>query len=220
MLQTVENEKWDPLGPPHSYCMRQLLLYKIGHEKVKIFWKWCFHRWQIPLSLQMRLSKSKQPLSQRKKTSFPPIQPFLLPPFPQLLIHCQFTASSVFSSLWFLCVLFGAGSQPWLLHSYSLLHPLFSSHSNFFLLPLWLQLQFTVSYIQVRDTTLPYKTWFIHTSELINLIAWGFFPSWRFRAKPALLMIQLQIYVQPTSFSNVPFFFPCDNIHLFHWYLL
>lgn len=96
----------------------------------------------------------------------------------------------------------------------------FSSHSNFFLLPLWLQLQSTVSYIQVRDTTLPYKTWFIHTSELINLIAWGFFPSWRFRAKPALLMIQLQIYVQPTSFSNVPFFFPCDNIHLFHWYLL
>lgn len=66
----------------------------VGQKKVKIFWKWCLHRWQIPLSVQMRLSKTKQPLSQRKKTNFPRIQPFLLPPFPQLLVHCQLTASS------------------------------------------------------------------------------------------------------------------------------
>lgn len=46
-------------------------------------------------------SKTKQPLSQRKKTNFPRIQPFLLPPFPQLLVHCQLTASSALSSLWF-----------------------------------------------------------------------------------------------------------------------
>lgn len=66
----------------------------VSQEKVKIFWKWCLHRWQIPLSVQIRLSKTKQPLSQRKKTDFPRIEPFLLPPFPQLLVHCQLTSPS------------------------------------------------------------------------------------------------------------------------------
>lgn len=73
----------------------------VGQEKVKIFWKWRLHRWQIPLSVQMRLSKPKQPLSQRKKTNFPRIQPFLLPPLPQLLVHCQLAASSALGSLCF-----------------------------------------------------------------------------------------------------------------------
>lgn len=71
--------------------------FTVGQEKVKIFWKWRVHRWQIPLSVQMRLSKPKQPLSQRKKTNFPQIQPLLLPPFPLLLVHCQLTASSASS---------------------------------------------------------------------------------------------------------------------------
>lgn len=187
MFQTDGSEILDPLGPPHSYCMRQLQPYTVGHEKVKIFWKWCLHRWQIPLSLQMRLSKSKQPLSQRKKTNFPRIQPFLLPPFPQLLVHCQFSAS--FSSLWFsekimlaVCCCFPALVTVLLQH---MLHPSFSDIIPSFLFCLYdpipsLQYHTHCS----EDTTSPYKTWLIHTSELLKLIAWRVFSSWWLQAKP------------------------------------
>lgn len=94
----------------------------VGHEKVKIFWKWCLHRWQIPLSVQIRLSKTKQPLSQRKKTNFPRIQPFFLPPFPQLLVQCQLTTSSALTpsgSQKRSCLLLAVYSQPCLLCSCS-----------------------------------------------------------------------------------------------------
>lgn len=91
-----------------------------GQEKVKIFWKWRLHRWQIPLSVQMRLSKTKQPLSQRTKTNFPRIQPFLLPPFPQLLVHCQLAAPSApCGSQKRSCLLLAVVSQPWLPYSCS-----------------------------------------------------------------------------------------------------
>lgn len=221
MFQTDGSEKWDPLGPPHSYCMRQLQPYTVSHEKVKIFWKWCLHRWQIPLSLQMRLSKSKQSLSQRKKTNFPRIQPFLLPPFPQLLVHCQFSAS--FSSLWFsekimlaVCCCFPALVTVLLQH---MLHPSFPwYHSSFSLLPLWLHPKFAISHSS-RDTTSPYKTWLVHTSELLKLMAWRFFSSWWLQAKPILLVIQCQIYILPPPFSDLLLFF-CDNLHLLYWDLL
>lgn len=107
----------------------------VGQEKVKIFWKWCLHRWQIPLSVQIRLSKTKQPLSQRKKTNFPRIQPFFLPPFPQLLIHCQFTTCSALTpsgSQKRLCLLLAVDSQPCLPYSCSEHSPSPCSHSDFF----------------------------------------------------------------------------------------
>lgn len=170
MRQTVENEKWDPLGPPHSYCMRQLLLHKIGHEKVKIFWKWCFHRWQIPLSLQMRLSKSKQPLSQRKKTSFfHQFNPFFFHHF----LSCWFTASSLhpqssasFGSYVCCLPLFPSPSYCTLTGCYISFSPLIPTFSVDFMTPTP-----ACSIIHSRDATFPHKTWFIHTSELINLIA-------------------------------------------------
>lgn len=90
-LMVVKNESdW-------SYCTVSVwssCCSTVSQEKVNIFWKWHLHRWQIPLSVQIRLSKTKQPLSQRKKTNFPRIQPFFLPPFPPLLVHCQLTTSS------------------------------------------------------------------------------------------------------------------------------
>lgn len=193
-----------------------------GQEKVKIFWKWRLHRWQIPLSVQMRLSKTKQPLSQGKKTNFPRIQPFLLPPFPQLLVHCQLTASSALSSLWFsekivfaACCCFPAPVTlllPWTLYptfpcSRTLYPPFPCSHSYFSLLPSWFHPQFAVSCtVQAKDTTSPYKTWLIHTSELTKLIASGFFSSWQHQAKPILLMIQFKIYVLPAAFSDLLIF--------------
>lgn len=122
----------------------------LGQEKVKIFWKWRLHRWQIPLSVQMRLSKTKQPLSQRKKTNFPRIQPFLLPPFPQLLVHCQLTASSALSSPWFSeKIMFAARCcllAPVTLLSPRMLYPPFPCpHSYFSLLPSWFHPQFAIS---------------------------------------------------------------------------
>lgn len=196
-----------------------------GQEKVKIFWKWRLHRWQIPLSVQMRLSKTKQPLSQRTKTNFPRIQPFLLPPFPQLLVHCQLAAPSALSSLWFsekiasaACCCFPALAT--LLLQWTLHLPFPCSHSYSSFPASWFHPQFAVSCaVRAKDAASPYKTWLIHTSELTKLIASGVYSSQQHQARPVPLMIQFQSYVLPTAFAGLLLVF-CDNLHLLHWDLL
>lgn len=196
----------------------------VGQEKVKIFWKWRLHRWQIPLSVQMRLSKTKQPLSQRKKTNFPRIQPFLLPPFPQLLVHCQLTASSALSSLSFsekivfaACCCFPAPVTllfPWTLHL-----PFPCSHSWFSLLT-FCPIPSLPYHVLFKQKTLPLPVKPDSFTPL-NLQSYCLrsFLSWRHQAKTILLMIQFQIYVLPAAFSDLLMFF-CYYLHLLQWDLL
>lgn len=189
-LMVVKNESgW-------GYCIVSVwssFCSTVGQEKVKIFWKWCLHRWQIPLSVQIRLSKTKQPLSQRKKTNFPRIQPFFLPPFPQLLVHCQLTTSSALTpsgSQKRLCLLLAVDSQPWLLYSCSEHYiPLLPALiPTFFLLPL----QYHVLFEQ-KMQPLPKKS---DSFTLKKLIASGVYSSQQHQAKSLFLMIQFQICLQ------------------------